>query len=365
MKKNALSNSEALRARAEEKMKSKASSSGADLTVSGREKLLHELEVHQIELEMQNEELMAARQAARLALEHYEDLYDFAPLGYFSLSEAGDILEANLAGSQILGPDRLHLINHSFVSFLDSGYRANFQQFLDDVFTSRVKLNFEATLTHGNMEKVTVALSGVATETGRNCLLTLVDITGNKKLEIELNSAADKLQEMNGKLARSQHIAHFGSWESYIPTGEFTWSDEMYRIMGFTLGTPVSQAEATSVFTPEEMERMKVAVRLAISDGTPYSIDYRIIRNDGSECYIHDEGEVIRDEHGQPLWMFGTTQDITGRKLAEISLIRKIEELKRFHRLTVGREMAMIGLKKEVNELLQNAGREPKYRIVG
>src|ERR1700677_217995 len=70
------------------------------------QRLLHELEVHQIELEMQNAELHKARDELEAALENYTDLYDFAPVGYFSVDESGVILASNLTGAALLGIER-------------------------------------------------------------------------------------------------------------------------------------------------------------------------------------------------------------------------------------------------------------------
>ena len=79
-------------------------------------KLIHELEVHQIELEMQNEELLLAKLQADSAIEKYTELYDFSPSGYFTLSQDGSILDANLTGSVMLGKERSNLINTKFRS---------------------------------------------------------------------------------------------------------------------------------------------------------------------------------------------------------------------------------------------------------
>src|SRR5690349_8664173 len=77
-------------------------------------KLLHELQVHQIELEMQNAELSRARDEA----ERFTDLYDFAPVGYVALDSAGTILSVNLTGARILGIERSRLLGRPLENFL-------------------------------------------------------------------------------------------------------------------------------------------------------------------------------------------------------------------------------------------------------
>jgi len=83
------------------------------------EKMAHELAVHQMELEIQNEELRQTRQEAETMLDRYIDLYDFAPVGYFTIDEHNRIVEVNLTGAHILKIDRMNLLRLSFTRFMD------------------------------------------------------------------------------------------------------------------------------------------------------------------------------------------------------------------------------------------------------
>ncbi|TVR51651.1 MAG: response regulator [Gemmatimonadales bacterium] len=80
--------------------------------------MLHELKVHQIELEMQNEELRQSRTELELSRERYFDLFDLAPVGYFTLTEDAQILEANLTGAKLLGASRSDLLDRPFTRFI-------------------------------------------------------------------------------------------------------------------------------------------------------------------------------------------------------------------------------------------------------
>ena len=82
------------------------------------QRLVHELQVHQIELEMQNEELRRAQMEIKELLDKYLDLYELAPIGYFTLDQAGVILEANLTGANLLGVQMRFLIKKAFTSFV-------------------------------------------------------------------------------------------------------------------------------------------------------------------------------------------------------------------------------------------------------
>lgn len=133
-------NSVSLRQKAEELLNNKPLKPGSQLLEFEALKLVHELEVHQIELELQNEELVLANErAAELAADKYAELYDFAPSGYFTISEAGEILNLNLCGAQMLGHNRVILRNSSFESFVSGDTKLIFKQFLAKVFSSKAK----------------------------------------------------------------------------------------------------------------------------------------------------------------------------------------------------------------------------------
>src|ERR1035441_2711786 len=95
-----------LRQRAEQKLREHQALAEQPPSEIDARALVHELQVHQIELEMQNEELDRAQAQTQEALDKYIDLFDFAPLGYFRLTQEGVIREANLAGAALLGLDR-------------------------------------------------------------------------------------------------------------------------------------------------------------------------------------------------------------------------------------------------------------------
>src|SRR5689334_1400266 len=104
-----------LRRRAEKRLREKLSKRVPERTEAETRRLVHELEVHQIELEMQNEELQNARDKLETALDQYSELYDFAPVGYFSLDPQSRILQVNLKGAALLGVPRPRLINRLFM----------------------------------------------------------------------------------------------------------------------------------------------------------------------------------------------------------------------------------------------------------
>ncbi len=186
-----------LREKAEELLKKKKSNAGSQLSETETIRLIHELEVHQIELEMQNDELMLARASAQEAAEKYAELYDFAPSGYFTLSMEGKIIELNLSGATMLGKERSRLKSSLFGFFVSNDTKPIFNLFLENVFNRNTKESCEVTLLIEDCKPIYVHLSGIVTENGNLCLLTMIDITARKLAENELIIAKEKAEESN------------------------------------------------------------------------------------------------------------------------------------------------------------------------
>ncbi len=175
-----------LRQHAEERLGAKTAKPGALLTVEEAQRLVHELEVHRIELEMQNAELRRARDELEAALEKYTDLYDFAPAGFVTLDRNGVISAVNLAGACLLGGVRSLLIGRRFGLFVAAADRPTFTGFLDSVLASRIRESCEVTLLNKGHQPVIVQIEGMATASEQEFRLALIDITARKRLEAHL-----------------------------------------------------------------------------------------------------------------------------------------------------------------------------------
>ena len=117
----------------------------ANLSVPDTRRLLQELQIYQIELEMQNEELRMTQEQLGESLDKYSDLYEFAPVGYVTSNSKGRILEANLTFAGQLGIDRSCLINTALILYAAAPDRATFRAHLDQVFRSGERHTCELT----------------------------------------------------------------------------------------------------------------------------------------------------------------------------------------------------------------------------
>lgn len=176
-----LTESQLLRQKAEEKLKKKRKKISLDIQESDAKKLLHELQVHQIELEMQNEELKQANATAEEALRRYTMLYDFAPMGYFILDGDASITDLNFTGAEILGEKRFSLINSNFKVFLSEKSKPIFNSFFKKVFAGNARESCELALGYNGKTLRNIYAEGVVNGDERQCLLSVIDISGLRK----------------------------------------------------------------------------------------------------------------------------------------------------------------------------------------
>jgi PAS domain-containing protein len=173
-------NARMLREKAEEKLKDKQKKTDIQENETDVKRLLHELQVHQIELEMQNDELHQAYETAEAALKKYTILYDFSPMGYFTLNSDGRICELNFTGAEILGDKRISLVNSNFKLFVSEDSKAVFNDFFSKVYISNVKESCEVILGYDNNTLCRVYMEGLVTGDDRQCLLSVVDVSAFK-----------------------------------------------------------------------------------------------------------------------------------------------------------------------------------------
>ncbi len=159
-----------LRRKAEEELKKKQKKLEKQVLENDAVKLLHELQVHQIELEMQNEELREANLTAETALKKYTMLYDFAPMGYFTLEKDGSICELNFTGAEMLGEKRFSLVNSNFKLFISEASQSVFNEFFSKVYFGKTKESCEVMLGYDNESLCRVYMEGIVTGDDKKCL---------------------------------------------------------------------------------------------------------------------------------------------------------------------------------------------------
>ncbi len=182
---------------------------------------------------------------------------------------------------------------------------------------------------------------------------TVQDITERKRIENELRRSRENL-------ARAQRIAGMGSFDRDIVADKAEWSDEMYRIMGIEKGAGNAGYEAfIGLVHPEDRGRIGGAIVAELKGVRAGALEFRLVRPDGKERIVRRESDVVFGEEGRPIRVYGTVQDITEHKKAELELLHSRENLARAQRFA--------GMGSFERDLVTAAGEwsEEMYRILG
>ncbi|MDZ4401773.1 PAS domain S-box protein [Prosthecobacter sp.] len=147
------------------------------------QRTLQELQIHQIELELQNEELKLTKAEVDAGLEKFTDLYDFAPVGYFTLTTDGTIQQVNLTATSMVGVQRSRLVGKRFGLLLAPGLRPDFNDFLAQVFADDIKQSGDFELLRQDQPPLIVNIAAKRQINEKECHAVVVDITDRKKVE--------------------------------------------------------------------------------------------------------------------------------------------------------------------------------------
>ena len=172
-----------LRSRAEEWLGVSPDESSKGGVAADTHRLIHELHVHQIELEMQNEELQRVQAELENSVEYLTKWYEFAPVGYITLDSEGVLRNINLTGARMMGLERTRLIGRRFAHVLPVESRSAFDVFLAKVFESRIKESHELAVLVEGVEPLALELTATVSDDGKECVLVALDITRRKRAE--------------------------------------------------------------------------------------------------------------------------------------------------------------------------------------
>ena len=248
-----------LRAQAEAKL-SERKKSPANETDTLR--LIHELEVHQIELEMQNEELIRAQAEAQTLLNQYTELYDFAPVGYCTLMRDGTIQRVNLAGERLFGMQRSKLLKRRFGVFVSSKSLSAFSDFCDRVFLpDNEKETCQVELLNGEKKSIWVHLEAIFNKSDGTCLTSLSDITERRQAEDEIRQLNASLEKRVEERTRELRDAQ----EQIVRKEKLSVMGELAGSVGHELRNPLSVINSAAYY-------LKM-IQPAASEETKYNLD--------------------------------------------------------------------------------------------
>ena len=303
------------RQKAEESLIRKMSKAALQLSMDKAMRLVHELEVYKIELELQNEELNKATSAEHSTSEKYTELYDFAPIGFFTLSKEGGIIEMNISGSQMLGDKRVQLRNKRFVTFVSDDTKPIFNNFLETVYTSKAKEFCEVILSTQGNQRMFVHITGAVIQNRGQCHLNVVDITERKQAEKELRES----EELYRVLTEQSPIAI----ELYNPEGLLVSANPAcLELFGIEDSNEIKQFSLFS--DPNLSDENKNDLRLGKNISYQMLFDFDKVKK-WNLYHTSKSGQIwldiiitrTNDDRKEPTGYLVQIQDITKRKQAE------------------------------------------------
>jgi diguanylate cyclase (GGDEF)-like protein/PAS domain S-box-containing protein len=297
------------------------------LSPEALQKILYELRVHQIELEMQNEELRQAQQSLDAERERYFDLYDLAPVGYCTVSAQGLILEANLTAATLLGKARRSLVKEPFSHFIHPADRDNYylnrKQLLETVQTHSSVLQMVPE--RGTPFWASLVASVVQTGDAAAVIrIVLSDISELKWADAARQSVLELLQKIASRvpgMVYQYRLRADGS--SCFPFASDAIRD-IYRVSPEEVREDAGKVFA--VIHPDDFDAVVASIQASARALTPWQHEYRVRFVDGTENWLLGNAVPERESDGAVLW-HGFITDISARKQVEFALKQSEQSL--------------------------------------
>ncbi len=287
-----------------------------------------------------NEDLRRSQQILRESEARLKILFEDAPDGCYVIDLAGRFLDGNRAAEELIGYQRSEMIGHSFVdlqllSAEDLAVAAvNLSASVAGKPTGPTEYDFH----RKDGSSVMAEIRAYPVTIGGESLVLGVarDISARKRTE-------KRLREHQTRLLNAQRVAGMGDWQWQLETGEVSWSEQTYALLGLSHDEFDHTYEGfRKLVHPDDLELLENKIAAIIKGKRVSGIDHRLVLPSGETRYMQENAEVTRNELGEPVSLMGTVIDITERKLAEEevrSLNAELEE--RIHTRTSELEEAV------------------------
>ncbi len=283
------------------------------------------LDRQNIQLQQEIRERILVEAALQENETKYRTLVEASQDIIWSVDTAGVYTFVNPAVQQIYGYNPEEMIGKKIADFMLNEQIVKDQKIFEGIKQGERVFQYESSHIAKDGRPIYLMFNAIAQRDEAGNFLgitgTASDITDRKQAEEEKTRLITSLQKSEASLATAQRVAHVGSWEFSLLTGEVIWSEELFRIFGITptQSTPTN-AELIERIHPDDREAWQKNIEHMITTGKPQQIDCRIVRPDSSVRHIEVRGETDINATGQTIRLFVSIIDITERKQAEIAL---------------------------------------------
>jgi signal transduction histidine kinase len=311
-----------LRRRAEHRLRKQPKGAARIETKADAQRILHELQVYQVELELQNEELKQSKAEVDAGLEKYTDLYDFAPVGYFTLDPNSTIQLVNLAGADLVWTERSKLMGRRFGLLIAPGHRPAFNSFLKQVFASQVKRSGDFELLSPGQPPRTVNLEARRLPDRLGCRVAMMDVSQRQRDASAIRTSEERYRTLfelspvavysidtSGRIQKyNRHAAELWGREPVLEDADerFCGSLKMVRPDGSLI--PRAQCPMAEVVSGKVTETRDKEVIIE--------------RPDGSRINVLVNIRPMKNDRGEVTGAINCFYDITERKWAATALHR-------------------------------------------
>jgi PAS domain S-box-containing protein len=243
-----------LRQRAEEALRGKPVELDG-LSYEDLQYLLHELQVHQTELSLQNDELRRVQEELEASRDLYSDLYNFAPAGYCTVNRQDFIMEANQTLGEMLGIEPKALFRQKLAKFVDRDDRDEYFLHRRNAFAGSGRQVSDIQMLKQSGETIYVRLESIVPPKDTNHLrVMLSDISDQKRAE-----AAQRASE--ARLILSTEAANIGIWDWDLITGERTWNERCNLLLGQPAENPLTVPVFLNTIHPDDRDRIALTMQ--------------------------------------------------------------------------------------------------------
>ena len=286
--------------------------------------LEHELHVHQVELEMQNEELRRAQVALEVARDLYSEVFQFAPVGYLILSDKGLIQDANLAGAELLGVERSKLLGRPFTAFLGPEEADRWHLLVPTLNRRGEWLSFRLVLkrSDGSILHARLACEGQGTRDGKSVVRAVVSDIGE---QVRTERA---LQDTNDRLSEVLDEFQDGYWDWFVEGKQTFLSRRLRNILGLTeKGHETWQAYDPAwrarIHPKDLLQAETTMANLVEGRQDAVEVEFRWKVSDAGWKWLRVRGRIAkRDGSRRAVRIKGTVADITEVKRLQEAILR-------------------------------------------